>query len=243
MLQAAGSFLVRLLWPERCAACQAWAAEGQVFCAACDVTVVPLEDACPGCAAAQRAQRSSTGLCRACQARPFPFRQALASVEYGGAVADALVRFKHGPQPAAARSLARLVVPLLDWGTFHGVDAVLPVPLHPRRLRARGFNQALELVREASAHRAARLPVRRLPILASALVRHRDTPSLGREAPAVRRSRVHQAFSVSDPAAIRGRRVLVVDDVLTSGATLAECARALLEAGADEVLVAALARA
>jgi ComF family protein len=240
MLQAASSFLVRLLWPERCAACQVWAAEGQVFCDACEVTVVPLEEACPGCATAQR---SCADLCRVCRARPFPFRQALASVHYGGAVADALVRFKHGPQPAAARSLARLVVPLIDWGAFHGVDGVLPVPLHARRLRTRGFNQALELVREASAHRAARLPTRRLPILANALVRHRDTPSLGRESPAVRRSRIHDAFSVPDVAAVRGRRLLVVDDVMTSGATLAECARTLLDAGADEVLVAALARA
>jgi predicted amidophosphoribosyltransferase len=120
---------------------------------------------------------------------------------------------------------------------------VLPVPLHPRRLRARGFNQALELVREANAHRAARLPARRLPVLPSALIRHRDTPTLGREAPAVRRSRVHGAFAVPDAGAVRGRRLLVVDDVMTTGATLAECARTLLEAGADEVLVAALARA
>ncbi len=100
-------------------------------------------------------QPTCAGLCQACRMRPFPFRQAMAALLYGGAVAEALVRFKHGTQLAPARPLGRCLVPLLDWGALHGVDAVLPVPLHPARLRARGFNQSLELIREANAHRSA----------------------------------------------------------------------------------------
>jgi predicted amidophosphoribosyltransferase len=239
MLSAAGSFLVRLLWPERCAACLVGIPETEVFCGDCEVTVLPLEAACPGCAVPQA---TCPELCQACRLRPFPFRQAMAGLLYGGAVADALVRFKHGTELWPARPLGRCLVPLLDWGAFHQVDAVVPVPLHPARLRARGFNQTLELLREASAHRAARLPTRRLPIWTAALSRIRDTPPLGKEAPPVRRVRLAGAF-VADPALVRGRRLLVVDDVMTSGATLAECARTLLDAGAEDVLVGALARA
>ena len=240
MLVTAGSFLVRLLWPERCAACLVGIPERQVFCADCEVSVLPVEAACPGCASPDT---GVSQLCRACRARPFPFHQAMASLLYGGAVADAVVRFKHGGHGAAARALGRCLVPLLDWGALHGVDAVLPVPLHPRRLRSRGFNQALELIREANAHRSCRSTSRRLPVWTGALVRHRDTPALGKESPAVRRSRLAGAFAVPEPSAVRGRRLLVIDDVMTSGATLAECARALIDAGAREVLVGALARA
>jgi predicted amidophosphoribosyltransferase len=118
----------------------------------------------------------------------------------------------------------------------------VPVPLHPARLRARGFNQSLELIREANAHRAGRMPSRRIPIWTSALTRTRDTPPLGKESPAIRRSRLAGAFA-ADATLVKGRRLLVIDDVMTSGATLAECARTLLQAGAEDVLVGAVARA
>src|SRR5215213_3648972 len=121
MLTAAGSFLVRLLWPERCAACLVGIPESDVFCADCEITVMPLEAACPGCA---MPQAGCAELCQACRLRPFPFRQAMSTLLYGGAVADALVRFKHGSQVAPARTLGRCLVPLLDWGALHGVDAV-----------------------------------------------------------------------------------------------------------------------
>jgi ComF family protein len=238
MLSAAGSFLIRLLWPERCAACLVGIPESAVFCGDCEITVLPLESACPGCA---MPHVDCGELCHACRLRPFPFRQAMATLQYGGAVAEALVRFKHGTQLAPARPLGRCLVPLLDWGALHRVDAVLPVPLHPARLRARGFNQSLELIREANAHRASRLPVRRLPVWTSAVTRTRDTAPLGKESPAVRRSRLAGAFA-ADRALVKGRRLLVIDDVMTSGATLAECARTLLDAGAEDVLVGAVAR-
>jgi predicted amidophosphoribosyltransferase len=245
MLQVAGSFLARLLWPQRCPGCQKTMGDGGAFCPACDVTVLALDRACPGCALDDRA---AAGLCHACRVRPFPFSRARASLIYGGAVADALVRLKHGGGLAAARLLGRFVVPLLDWAAAEGIDAVLPVPLHPRRFRQRGFNQALELTREALAVRAYRartfgLPQVPLPVWVDALRRQRDTPALGRESGPVRRCRLAGAFAVPHRQQVRNRRLLLVDDVMTTGATFAECARTLLDAGASEVRVAAVARA
>jgi predicted amidophosphoribosyltransferase len=118
-------------------------------------------------------------------------------------------------------------------------DVIVPVPLHPRRLRHRGFNQALELARGAlavlDAAVALRAPRPRLEI--DRLRRLRPTRELGHAGPAARLAEVTGAFAVDDPAAVSGRRVLLIDDVFTT------CAETLRRAGARAVHVLALARA
>jgi ComF family protein len=239
MLQATVSFLVRLLWPDLCVTCGVPVQEN-AFCPGCEISVLPLDAACRACAVSAEADES---LCRACRTDPFPFSRARAALVYGGAAADAVVSFKHGRGRSLARPLGAYLVPVLDWAAHHGVEAVVPVPLHSRRLRSRGFNQALELARVAESFRRRRPGARRLPIHVDALIRRRDTPPLGHEPPPLRRRRVAGAFAVPRPRQVEGKRLLIVDDVMTTGATLAECARTLLQAGAREVLVAALARA
>ena len=235
----ASSFLCRLLWPARCVACATTVDEPEVFCGDCAPAALPLEGACHGCAL----PRGGGGLlCRLCRARPFPFREARAIFIYGGPVAKAIVRFKHGRHLAPAGPLGRCLVPLLDWAVHEGLQLVVPVPLHPRRLRVRGFNQARELA-QAAIHAHGRRRPAVLSVAGELLCRQRDTPALGHESPLERRHRVAGAFVVPDPQRVRGRRLLLLDDVMTTGATLAECARTLLEAGAGEVRVAALARA
>ena len=179
-------------------------------------------------------------LCGGCRREPFPFTRALAAFAYGGALTQALLRFKHGGNRHLARPLGAYLVPLLNAVAGQGVDAICPVPLHPRRLRERGYNQVLELVRVARSKSRTRC---RPPILPDAMVRTVDTPTLGHHSRTVRKRVVADAFAVNRPAAVAGRKVLLVDDVMTTGATLAECSRTLLGAGASEVLVAALARA
>jgi predicted amidophosphoribosyltransferase len=192
------------------------------------------------------------GRCASCRQAPLPFAAAAAGFEYGEALAHGIVRMKHGGRRDLCHRLGRLlVVPLartLVAGRFGPGDAVVPVPLHPGKLRQRGFNQALELARRALALLARRRDLwprpRRAPVLERRLLRRiRATRELGHLGPAARLAEVAGAFAVRDPAAVLDRRVLLIDDVFTTGATFQECARTLRAAGAREVRVLALARA
>lgn len=209
VLESACALAARLLWPDRCAACDELVAAGDAFCAACAVSVMQE----PG--------------------------DAGAALVYGGAVTTAILRFKHGGRADLARPLGRCLAPVLV-PALAGADAVVPVPLHPRRLRVRGFNQALALVRGARG--AAGRPRDWPPVWVDTLRRTRDTPVLGHHSPEARRRLVEGAFAVADRRRVAGRRVLVVDDVMTTGATLGGCARALHEAGAAGVSTVVLAR-
>lgn len=156
---------------------------------------------------------------------------------------QAILRLKHGGRRDVARPLGRLLAPALG-AQLAAVDAVLPVPLHPRRLRTRGYNQALELLRRAlgALHQAGgERPA--LAVLIEALRRVRDSAPLGHESRAERLRRLRGVFEVAQPERVEGRVLLLVDDVMTTGATLGECARSLLESGAAEVRAVVLARA
>jgi len=229
-----------ILWPDRCAGCGAFVTEGASFCPACDLTLVPLGPCCPGCAMPLGHDvEAPAQFCDGCARRPFPFFRAQSALAYGGAVTRALLRFKHCGHRHLAKPLARyLETPLASlWGE---ADVVCPVPLHRDRLKTRGFNQAFELIRAAT---RAFPGATRKKILCDALSRAIDTPTLGHGCPAARARVVAGAFLVPRPALVLDKHVLVVDDVMTSGATLAECARTLRAAGADRVSVVALARA
>jgi len=253
-LQALLGASLELLWPAACAACDRPIPEEALFCAPCNLSINPMCGACAGCglpighlfAAVDRRVR-----CGTCRRVPFTFARATAAFEYGEALAEALVRMKHGGRRHLGRRLARLLVPpmaeALGAGGFRPTDAVVPVPLHALKLRARGFNQALELARWALIG-LGRTPALAPPAWLPCLERHllhrvRATRELGHAGPAARFAEVAGAFLCSDPARLRGRRVLVVDDVFTTGATFNECADALLRAGAAGVDVLALARA
>jgi ComF family protein len=239
-----------LVWPGRCAGCDRCVPEPVVFCGACGLSLSRLMGACPVCALPQPDGNPDRRRCAVCRRVPFPFT-ASAPYEYGEALAEGIVRMKHARRRDLARRLSRLLAqPMaeaLGRGGFDEGDMIVPVPLHGRRLRQRGFNQALELARGARATLAGAgapaLPRALPPIQRRLLVRTRSTRELGHAGPAERLAEVAGAFAVSQPARVRGRRVLLVDDVLTTGATASECADALLGAGARAVAVLALARA
>jgi len=242
---------LQLLWPARCAGCDFLVPDAALFCGPCGLSLNRLVGTCPGCALPQVDGNPARVRCAICRRIPFPFAGASAPFEYGEALAQGIVRMKHAGRRDLGRRLARLLVqPLgeaLAGGGFGRDDAVVPVPLHARRLRRRGFNQALVLARGAlrglarSGPPAAEAALPRLD--RHALVRVRATRELAHAGPAERLAEVAGAFAVAEPERIRGRRILLVDDVLTTGATASECTDALLEAGARAVVVLVLARA
>ena len=201
--------------------------------------VVFLEDpVCDGCGAAfeMDAGAFAEPRCAACLAKPYAFARARAACLYDEASRGLILKFKHGDHqpyaPLFARWLSRSAAPLLA-----EADAVAPVPLHRLRLLSRRFNQAAEIARPLA--RSAGLVY-----LAEAPVRRTHTTSHGGKSARGRRLNVKAAFAVTEAGRrrIKGRRILLVDDVLTTGATAEACARALLEAGARAVDLAVIAR-
>jgi len=182
----------------------------------------------PRCAACGERARMQHVFCARCAASVVRARGHDAPFLYGGAIAQAIVRFKYGPEPPLARPLGELLrhgVPLL--GAF-APDLVVPVPLHGTRLVERGFNQAALLAAPIARDLRASLAPR-------ALVRTRDTPQQSALDRRRRLVNVRRAFAVRDARLISGKRVLLVDDVRTTGATLSACEEALRAAGAREV--------
>ena len=177
------------------------------------------------------------GLCGACRNRRPRFAYARAAVLYGDLVREAIHAFKFGGRRGLANPLGDLLAGL-GLSALPGAlpDAFVPVPLHPRRARARGYDQALLL--------ALRLErAWGVPVVADALLRTVPTqPQTDLDA-AARRRNVRDAFAVRRPELIAGRYVVLVDDVLTTGATAGECARSLYRAGAAAVGVLTVARA
>ena len=223
-----------LLFPPLCIGCRAAVSEPG-FCATCWSNITFLDG--PGCACCGlpfAVALDGETLCAACLATPPAFDSARAILAYDEHSRGAILALKHADRldlvPGFTRWLGRSGRTLLE-----NSDVVVPVPLHPLRLWRRRYNQAAELARRlAREWRLAYDPV---------LIRKRPTPSQGAMASAkARRRNVMGAFAVADPAKVAGKRVLLLDDVLTTGATAQACARALKRAGAAKVHVLALAR-
>lgn len=232
--------LADVVFPPCCASCSAVFTEGEgpLFCRGCERRIPALTPPlCPRCGISVGPEGGGDHLCGACLAEEPPFDLARALGRYETVLLEAIHRFKYGGQSALGKKLGRRMAafpfPGFDGRAF---DAVLPVPLHVRRLRERGYNQSLLLAREIA--RAYRLPLdfqslQRTQVTAPQV-------ELGRRA---RQDNVRGAFAVVWPERVEGRRLLLVDDVFTTGSTIGECCRVLRKAGAARIAVLTLARA
>ncbi|CAK0743377.1 competence protein ComFC [Azospirillaceae bacterium] len=244
-VSAAASLLVRMArrvvdatLPPRCLSCGGWVDRDGGVCPACwrglNFIGPPL---CGCCGLPFEVDTGANLTCAACVANPPPFARARSALVYDDGSRPLVLGLKHGDQTWAAPGLggwlARAGAELLAGG-----DALLvPVPLHRWRLFRRRFNQAA-LIAQAI-HRMSGVAV--APDL---LVRRRATPSQGGLSRDGRTRNIKGAFAVRPgrEKLVEGRRLVVVDDVLTTGATVSECARVLLRAGAAGVDVLTLAR-
>jgi len=191
---------------------------------------------CPRCGIGFSSAAERDHLCSRCLAGEWSFTAARAVGPYEGRIVEAVSRFKFGGVARLAGPLGTLLVEHVDPAfPFSDLDLVVPVPLHPRRLRERGFNQSLLLARQVSKRQS-------IPLDFTSLQRVRQTAPQTRLSGPERRKNVRGAFRVTAPESVAGRRVLLVDDVFTTGATIQECTESLLEAGAKEVCVLTLAR-
>jgi ComF family protein len=186
-----------------------------------------------------------TALCRACRLAPPPFERAVAHGVYRGRLKDAIHALKYdGLHPAARRLGAMLAGAMAQIaGEAPGEMLVTPVPLHRRKHAQRGFNQARALAGEALRTLRRSHPEWRLTFAPGLLVRVRTTESQAGLTPRQRRLNVRAAFAVTDPAEVKGKNILVIDDIMTTGATARAAARAFMRVGANAVWVATLARA
>ena len=192
------------------------------------------EPLCDGCGAPF--EYAMAERCAACLSRPRAFARARAAVVYDDASRDLILKFKHADRTDLSRLFAswigRAAADLLA-----DADALTPVPMHPGRLLRRRYNQAAEIARPLARSR-------RVLYLPDVLARTRAGESQAGKSASGRRRNVAGAFVAQEGACkrIEGRRILLIDDVLTTGATAEACAKALLRAGAAAVDVATVAR-
>jgi ComF family protein len=235
MATNAANVMLDMLFPPLCMGCRAEVSQPG-FCPACWDGITFLEGpGCRCCGLPFAVALEADTLCAACLAKPPAFDSARAILAYDEKSRSAILALKHADRldlvPGFSRWLSRSGSALLK-----DSDLVLPVPLHPWRLWRRRYNQSAELARRLARDWA-------LAYDPGALTRTRSTASQGAMAGArARRRNVLAAFKVPDPVRVAGRRILLVDDVLTTGATVESCARALKRAGAERVHVLVLAR-
>ena len=229
---------LQLLYPAFCQVCECpLSVDQDDFCPNCRHELIhDPSTVCPRCAASIGAYSDTLPGCSYCRDEKFAFSETVRMNVYQSPIKDLILRMKHSLGFTTLDALADVWVDaMIDRLKIIPIDGIIPVPLHWTRRLHRGFNIADVL--------AERLAIKlRKPLLDRVIRRIRATPRQMLLPPEERRKNVLAAFRVTRPAAIIGRSLLVIDDVLTTGTTLNEVARCLKKAGASVIRVAIIAR-
>jgi len=227
--------LFRQLFPPACPLCRHTLSreETGVFCTECLSGFKPLTDAhCPVCALPFTGILNSSHLCGRCTVNLPAYEKVYAVGVYARSLRHAIHQFKFNCKIGLDRPLGMLLDEVVDRDL--NVELVVPVPLSSKRLRRRSYNQALLLAREFAR-------IRKLPVATDLLLKARDTEPQQRLSAKQRRQNLRGVFKLR--GAVSGATVLLVDDVLTTGATAEACSQVLLAGGAKAVYVAVIGRA
>ena len=231
---------LHVLFPTPCTTCSRRLRGDSIpfICDQCWHSIRPLEGpSCPRCArpfsSPHALIHSPTHLCEDCRRRKPAFTRTWSLYPYASPLREAITLFKYQKRYALAGALGDLLIKALP--PELEVDLIMPVPLHPVRLRTREFNQSL-LLAEALSRRLE------TPLSYTNLIRVRDNVAQTSLPRSARLANLRRAFALRMPQALRTRRVLIVDDVYTTGTTLNECAKVLRRAGASDVYGLTLAR-
>jgi competence protein ComFC len=238
-LSRTSRWFLDLIFPPVCPVCQSLVrdtGEDLIICPDCHKAIKLVRPPyCPRCGLPYPSGEAH--LCAPCLTERWYFEVHRTCALYEGALKEAIHRFKYGGVFPLARVFGDLLQPVLYvLAGDYPIDVMVPVPLHISRLRERGFNQAFLLVKELS---------KRTGILYQERVlrKIKDTPDQITLKKRERRKNLRGAFQVQDQEAIEGKAVVLVDDVYTTGATVNECSRTLMAAGAKQVAVLTVARA
>ena len=230
--------IASLLYPPSCTICSASVGWGEYLCHECEAKISRIVPPfCAKCSEPFSGAITTTFSCANCAHRVLHFDAAVSAYRSREIVRHVILNFKYGRQIHLRHLVARWLVAALDDERLRqrSFDVIVPVPLHPAKQRERGFNQAALLAEWLSPHLA--LPLR--PVLQ----RVRFTTTQTAFDRAERMQNLRNAFRLRKNGDVRNLRVLLIDDVLTTGSTLSECARVLKEAGAQSVYAATAARA
>ena len=230
--------VIDFIYPPRCSFCGHVCGNDEGICDACLSQIHYINrPLCICCGKPFPHDFAADHFCGECITQKRYFSKARAVGAYNGIFRKALHRFKYQWRHCLATPLGTLMAKrmeaFLSDGTYH---FIVPVPLHPRRLRKRGFNQALVLGRSVSS-------TYHIPLDRSNLVRMRWTQSQVGLSKRQRKDNVRDAFAVLDRTRIIKKRILLLDDIYTSGSTVDECSKVLITAGARQVDILTLARA
>lgn len=235
-----------ILYPPRCAVCREFLVQNPVlehptalpFCAACASDFRPITPPlCPICGAPFESTTQDNHPCGACLTQRPRYDAAGAPYAYDGTLREAVYGLKYGQKAFLADALGPLLAAFAKaWIKGKTPQLVMPVPLHPKRLRERGFNQSLLLAQPVAKALNAQIDF-------LSLRRSKHTLPQTRLTKDKRRKNIQGAFQVVDASIVRQKSILLVDDVATTGSTLNECTRVLKSAGAGRVYCLTLARA
>jgi ComF family protein len=229
---------VELLFPSSCLVCRSPVSPGTLpmFCPEClgqiELVTGPL---CPGCGRQFPKAAGAAHFCGLCLSGQYHFDRARAVAIYAEPLSQVLHRFKYQGKSHGLATFRALLAMLPEASLAEPPELILPVPLHARKLRQRGFNQAVLLAR-------AFFPKERRRIRTDLLVREINTEPQTSLSGKARRQNLKNAFALREPEQVRGKRIVLVDDVFTTGTTVNECARVLKNGGALRVEVLTLAR-